>query len=83
MHAFIKSINERACHSILTRRTPPKAIGVFGNEVIKPEIEWTTNEDQDACFNSKALNAIFYVVAKNQFKLISTCETAKEAWEIL
>ena len=33
--------------------------------------------------NSKALNAIFNGVDTNQFKLISTCETAKDAWEIL
>ena len=33
--------------------------------------------------NFKALNVIFSVVDAYQFKLISTCEVAKEAWKIL
>ena len=40
-------------------------------------------EDRLASCDSKALNAIFRAVDVNQFKLISTCEVAKEAWEIL
>ena len=45
--------------------------------VIKPEVEWTANEDKQANNNSNALNAIFNAVDANQFKLISTCEMAK------
>ena len=33
--------------------------------------------------NSQALNAIFSAVDAHPFKLISKCEVAKEAWEIL
>ena len=51
--------------------------------VPNPEVDWTTNEDKLANSNSKALNAIFNAVDANQFKMISTCETAKEAWEIV
>lgn len=40
-------------------------------------------EDALANANSKALNAIFTAVVENQFKLISSCESAKEAWKIL
>ena len=40
-------------------------------------------EDKLANNNSKALNAIFNGVDANQFKLISICEMAKDAWEIL
>ena len=50
---------------------------------MKPEITWSTEEDRLANNNSEALNAIFNGVDANQFKLISTCETAKVAWEIL
>lgn len=32
---------------------------------------------------AKALNAIYNGVDENQFRLISTCSTAKEAWDIL
>ena len=50
---------------------------------MKPEEKWSTEEDRLANSNSRALNAIFNGVDANQFKLISTCESAKEAWEIL
>ena len=52
-----------------------------GESVKKSEIKWTV-EDKLANSKSKALNIIFNTVDANQFKLISTCETEKEAWEI-
>ena len=54
-----------------------------GESVKKPEVEWTVDEDKLANYNAKALNSIFNAVDANQFKLISTCEIAKDAWEIL
>ena len=36
-----------------------------------------------ANFNSRALNALFNVVTNEEFKKISSLETAKEAWTIL
>ena len=63
--------------------THPTTTDEKGEKIHKPEVEWTTTEDRLATSNSKALNAIFNAVDLNQFKLISTCETAKEAWDIL
>ena len=54
-----------------------------GKEILKPEITWSTEEDRLANNNYKALNVIFNGVDSNQFKLILTCETTKNAWEIL
>ena len=54
-----------------------------GESVKKPEVEWTVDEDRLANYNSKALNSIFNAINANQFKLISTCEIAKDAREIL
>ena len=51
--------------------------------VLKPEQSWTTEEDRLANYNFKELNAIFATVNVNQFKLISACESAREAWTIL
>ena len=34
-------------------------------------------------FNSRALNVLFSVVTNEEFKKISSTETAKEAWTIL
>ena len=57
------------------------------------EIGWTkpkeTSTDWDEAkikaknFNSRALNALFSVVTNEEFKNISSTETAKEAWTIL
>ena len=83
MKAFIKSVDEKARKAILTGWDHPMARNDKRESVPKPEVNWTANEDKLANRNSKALNAIFNAVDANQFKLISTCETAKEAWKIL
>lgn len=50
---------------------------------IKLEKDWDPKEDEAAIGDSRALNAIYNVVDKNIFRLIKTCESAKEACEIL
>ena len=57
------------------------------------EIGWTKPSEAPAdCdnakikvanFNSRALNALFSAVTNEEFKKISSTETAKEAWTIL
>ena len=83
MKAFIKSMDEKAWRAILTGWTHPTKKNTENEDIKKPEVEWTVEEDRLASYNSKALNAIFSAVDVNQFKLISTCEVAKEAWETL
>jgi len=69
--------------TIYLNRNPPTTKDDKDNYVPKPKEKWSNDEDKLANSNSKALNAIFNAVDVNQFKLISTCETAKEAWDIL
>ena len=45
--------------------------------------DWDDAKIKVASFNSKALNALFSVVTNEEFKKISSTETAKEAWTIL
>jgi hypothetical protein len=47
--------------------------------VLKPEEEWSKEEDELALGNSKALNALFNGVDKNMFRLIKQCTVAKDA----
>ena len=61
---------------------PPKT-NDDGNIILKPEETWSTVEDRLANYNSKALNAIFNAVDANQFKLIPTYESTKDACKIL
>ena len=44
---------------------------------------WDDAKIKAANFNSGALNALFSAVTKEEFKKISSTETAKEAWTIL
>ena len=45
--------------------------------------EWNDAKIKVANFNSKALNAVFSAVTNEEFKKISSTETANEAWTIL
>ena len=53
---------------------------------VKPKealADWNDAKIKAANFNSRALNAIFNAVTNEEFKKISSTETAKEAWTIL
>ena len=45
--------------------------------------DWDDAKIKAANFNSRALNAIFSAVTNEEFKKISSIETANEAWTIL
>ena len=45
--------------------------------------DWYDAKIKAANFNSRALNALFNVLTNEEFKKISSIETAKEAWTIL
>ena len=44
---------------------------------------WDDTKIKVANFNNRALNALFNAVMNEEFKKISSTETAKEAWTIL
>ena len=84
MGAFIRSIDHKIWKSIITGWEAPKKVLEDGvTHVKKPEIEWSPTEDEAALSNSKALNAIYNGIDRNVFRLINTCESANEAWDIL
>ncbi|XP_012832499.1 PREDICTED: uncharacterized protein LOC105953386 [Erythranthe guttata] len=83
MKMFIKSMDEDAWRTVLTGWKRPVAIDEKGIETEKHEKDWSKAEQIAANMNSKALNAIFNGIDINQFKIISACECAKEAWEKL
>ncbi|XP_058208126.1 uncharacterized protein LOC131321135 [Rhododendron vialii] len=49
----------------------------------KEDTEWNSADNDSFEANSKALGAIYGALSKIEFSLISTCTTAKEAWDIL
>ena len=83
MKAFIKALIERAWRSILSSCKHSTVTIDLGKTSQKPELESTSEEDKMANYNSRALSVIFNAVDPNQFKLLSTCESAKVAWDVL
>ena len=69
----MQSLDEKVWQTVEIGWTKPKeALANWDDAKIK-----VTN------FNSRALNALFSVVTNEEFKKISSTETAKEAWAIL
>ncbi|KAK2444948.1 putative mitochondrial protein [Trifolium repens] len=85
MIAFLKSIDSRTWKAVLKGWDHPLIVTKEGTSTgeLKPEADWTKEEDEAALSNNKAVNALFNGVDTNMFKLIKKCLSAKEAWEIL
>ncbi|KAG9450347.1 hypothetical protein H6P81_010312 [Aristolochia fimbriata] len=86
MQIYIKAQDEKAWKTIEKGwRLPTKLVGEGDDEKIveKPDTEWIEEEEKLSNCNSKALNAIFGGVDEEQFRRISACTTAQEAWKIL
>ena len=84
MKAFIKSLNEKAWKSILTGWSPPTDVDAQTGEImVKSELNWSNNDDLLSRYNNMALHAMFNGVGEGYIKLISSCVSAKDAWDIL
>ena len=45
--------------------------------------DWNELEKKTFALNAKAMNALFCALDKNEFNLVSICETAFDIWHIL
>ena len=72
MRAFLQSLDEKVWQAVEIGWTKPK----------EASADWNDAKIKAANFNSRALNALFSVVTDEDFKKISSTETAKEAWTI-
>ncbi|GAA0169523.1 hypothetical protein LIER_23988 [Lithospermum erythrorhizon] len=79
---FLKSMDTRTWKAIPIGWTTPTVTN-DNLTTVKPEDDWTGEQQELALRNDKALNAIFNVVDLNLFKLINTCTVAKVAWDSL
>ena len=50
---------------------------------MKASANWDDAKIKAINFNSRALNALFNAITNEEFKKISSTETAKKAWTIL
>ena len=73
MKAFLQSLDEKVWQAIEIGWTKPK----------EASANWDEAKIKAVNFNSRALNALISVVTNEEFKKISSTETAKEVWTIL
>ena len=73
MRPFLQSLDEKVWQAIEIGWIKPK----------EEPADWDDTKIKAANFNSRALNALFSAVTNEEFKKISSTETAKEAWTIL
>ena len=73
MSAFLQSLDEKVWQAVEIGWTKP----------IEVPADWDDAKIKSRNFNSRALNALFSAVTNEEFKKISSTETAKEAWTIL
>ncbi|VFQ73165.1 unnamed protein product [Cuscuta campestris] len=84
MRAFLKSQGGGVWRTVETGWTEPiKYSDDLTTSTIKKFEDYSRAEVLAAEHNDKALNAIFGAVDATQYRLISNCISAKEAWDIL
>ncbi|CAM8929385.1 unnamed protein product [Rhodiola kirilowii] len=83
MKAFLKSQDESVWEAVEQGWTHPVATNEEGKLSLLAKDKWIEVQKKAEAANSKAMNAIFSGVDGKNFKMISTCEIAKKAWDIL
>ena len=73
MRAFLQSLDEKVWQAVKRGWTKPT----------EAPADWDDAKIKAENFNNRALNALFSAVTNEEFKKISSTETAKEAWTIL
>ncbi|GAV60785.1 UBN2 domain-containing protein, partial [Cephalotus follicularis] len=82
MTIFLQSLDYQLWHIIVNGpRMPTRTIeGVVSP---KPENEYNDNDFRMLQLNSKAKHVLFCAVGPNEFNRISSCDSAKEMWNLL
>ena len=73
MRVFLQSLDEKVWQVVEIGWTKPK----------EALVDWDDAKIKAANFNNRASNALFSAVTNEEFKKISSTETAKEDWTIL
>ncbi|GAV83837.1 UBN2 domain-containing protein, partial [Cephalotus follicularis] len=82
MTIFLQSLDYQLWHIIVNGpRMPTKTLdGVVSP---KPENEYNDNDFRMLQLNSKAKHVLFCAVGPNEFNRISSCDSAKQMWDLL
>ncbi|GAV79621.1 DUF4219 domain-containing protein/UBN2 domain-containing protein [Cephalotus follicularis] len=82
MTIFLQSLDYQLWHIIVNGpRVPTKT--VEGVVTIKPEDEFNDNDFRMLQLNSKVKHVLFCAMGPNEFNHISSCDSAKQMWDLL
>ncbi|GAV61677.1 hypothetical protein CFOL_v3_05204 [Cephalotus follicularis] len=82
MTIFLQSLDYQLWHIVVNGpRIPTRTIE--GLVSLKPENEFNDDDFKMLQLNSKAKHVLFCAVGPNEFNRISSCDTAKEMWDLL
>ncbi|CAM8883833.1 unnamed protein product [Rhodiola kirilowii] len=82
MKAFLKSQDESVWEAVENGWAHPEVTEDAKVSLLTKD-KWSVAHKNAEAANSRAMNAIFSGVDGKNFKMISTCEIAKKAWDIL
>ncbi|GAV73377.1 zf-CCHC domain-containing protein/UBN2 domain-containing protein [Cephalotus follicularis] len=82
MAIFLQSLDYQLWHIIVNGLRMPTRM-VEGVVSLKPENEFNDSDFRMLQLNSKATHVFFCAVGPNEFNRISSCDTAKEMWDLL
>ncbi|GAV67591.1 UBN2 domain-containing protein [Cephalotus follicularis] len=82
MTIFLQSLDYQLWHIIVNGPSMPTRM-IEGVVSLKPENEFNDNDFRMLQLNSKAKHVLFCVEGPNEFNRISSCDTAKEMWDML
>ena len=82
MIGFLKSIDDDVWDIIEEGYSKPTIIA-NGKTITKPKAQWSKDDKYAFNCNNKAMNGTYNEVSTEEFRRISICKTAKEAWEVL
>ncbi|XXG59729.1 hypothetical protein AAC387_Pa04g1763 [Persea americana] len=82
MIEFLKSIDDDVWDIFEEGHSKPTIVA-DGKTIPKPKAQWSKDDKYASNCNNKDMNGIYNEVSTEEFRKISTCKTAKKAWEVL
>ena len=82
MIGFLKSIDDDVWDIVEEGYSKPTIVA-DGKTIPTHKAQWSKDDKHVSNCNNKAMNGIYNGVSAEEFRRISTCKTAKEAWEVL
>jgi hypothetical protein len=81
MRVHIISYDREVWNVVVNSPFVPKTTNVVGVEVLKPENEWTSDDENKMAYDWKERNILISALEVDEYYRISHCITAKAMWD--